>query len=95
MDKIPDQEGAIIVLYHGLTPCDLGCLLTKVLLEKNRKIYVTVHNGIFKTPGIHTFLIAFGAMNHNREKCAELLKRGELVAMYPGGAEGLSLFFKE
>ena len=30
LEKIPEKGPALIVSYHGLTPCDMGCLFSKV-----------------------------------------------------------------
>ncbi len=80
-------------MYHGLTACDMGCLFSKVLLEKGRRLHITVDNMIFNVPGFETLLQAMGAMKQNRKKCVELLERGELVAIYPGGAK--EFFFSD
>lgn len=83
----------MIVLYHGLTACDMGCLFSKVFLEKGRRLHITVDNRIFKVPGLKLFWQALGALDQNRDKCIELLKQGELIAMYPGGAR--EFFFSD
>ena len=89
MDKIPDKGQGIIVLYHGLTGCDIACLYSKVLLEKNRRIHIIIDNLLYKIPGAQTFFRALGLMNQNKEKCLELLQKGELVGIYPGGVKEL------
>ena len=66
----------MIVLYHGLTACDMGCLFSKVFLEKGRRLHITVDNRIFKVPGLKLFWQSLGALDQNRDKCIELLKQG-------------------
>lgn len=93
IDKIPDKGPGVIVLYHGLTGCDILCLFSQVLLQKGRRIHITIDNRMFKIPGIKTILEALGALKQNRDQCVKLLKQGELIAMYPGGAD--EFFFSD
>lgn len=85
LNKIPSKGPAILILYHGITPCDLGMIFARVLLHKKRKVICLVDRMMFYVPGIKTSLEAIGAIAGTQKICEEMLRKGNLIAIYPGG----------
>lgn len=51
IEKIPETGPAIFVLYHPEGPLDAAFFMSKIFLERNRKILAIVERMNFKMPG--------------------------------------------
>ncbi|XP_046857388.1 transmembrane protein 68-like isoform X2 [Xenia sp. Carnegie-2017] len=85
LDKIPDKGAALLVYYHGALPIDMYYIIAKMLLYKKRSLKNVVATFLFRLPGFKILLDVFGASSPTRDECVKMLKRGELLALSPGG----------
>ena len=85
IEKIPDSGPAILILYHAETPTEAGFFHSEIYLKKNRKIIQIVDRAAKKIPGYLTFMEAAEQTEGSLESCVEMMRRGELLAIYPGG----------
>lgn len=81
---LPSEGGALLVANHGLFGWDafvLGALLAK----HARTPWWLADKNMFSTPGFRPALQFAKAIPGAPEPAIELLRRGELVVVYPGG----------
>ena len=87
LEHVPAQGPALYVGNHTL----LGVLDSPVML-----LGLAEHKGVlvrglgdrshFKVPGWRDWMKAVGTVEGSRENCAELMRLGEQILVYPGGA---------
>ena len=51
MEKIPKQGPAILFIYHGTAPMDASFILSKIYLDKDRKVVTVVDRMTQNIPG--------------------------------------------
>ena len=85
IENIPDSGPAILVLYHPVVPVDLIFLIPNICLIKNRKIIAIIDKFVLKIPGYQSFVEGLEHTPGTIESCLAMLKKNELIAIYPGG----------
>ncbi len=85
MEHVPQEGGALLVLYHGLVPLDFWYLGLKIYLETGRQPCALVDRWLMRTPGLAWFTKAVGGVAATREEATKLLQQGVLVGVAPGG----------
>lgn len=85
LDNVPERGPALIVMYHGTLPLDVYYLLAKLQLSKRRRLKIIVDHFLFKLPGLKCLLDVFGCFTGPATECVKTLKKGHLLAVYPGG----------
>lgn len=84
-EHIPTEGGALLVANHGLNGHDgvvLGALLWR---ELGRLPFWLGETNLFRVPGLRQVLDFFDAVPGERGAAVSILKRGEIVVVYPGG----------
>nr|XP_060631306.1 monoacylglycerol/Diacylglycerol O-acyltransferase-like [Anolis sagrei ordinatus] len=84
MENIPEGPG-IIVLYHGALAYDYSFLVNKIFLLTGRLCHSVVDNKLYIVPGLKLYFDLFGCIPGNRAKCVEILKKGQVLGIIPGG----------
>jgi len=85
LENVPDRGPALIVMYHGTLPLDAYYILAKLQLSKKRRLKIVVDHFLFKLPGLKCLLDVFGCFTGPSSECVKTLKKGHLLAIYPGG----------
>ncbi|MBI2339292.1 MAG: 1-acyl-sn-glycerol-3-phosphate acyltransferase [Deltaproteobacteria bacterium] len=76
---------ALIVLNHGFLPIDLVLLGRKIYRQTGRRIRVLVHRRSWRIPVLREVALNIGLVDAKQENAIRLLKKGELVCVFPGG----------
>ncbi|XP_025953403.1 DGAT1/2-independent enzyme synthesizing storage lipids-like isoform X2 [Dromaius novaehollandiae] len=84
IENIPEGPG-LIVFYHGATPVDYIYFMAKLLILQKRTCHVVADHFVFKLPGFKLLLDVLGVMHGPKEECVNTLKKGQLLAISPGG----------
>nr|CAG4637032.1 EOG090X06SH [Ceriodaphnia reticulata]SVE72955.1 EOG090X06SH [Ceriodaphnia reticulata] len=84
VENIP-SGGALLVYYHGAVPIDFYYICSHILLYEGRLINPVGDRFLFKIPGWSSLLEAFGVIPGTVQSCAALLRKGNLLAIAPGG----------
>ncbi len=84
-DKLPKNGAAVLIYYHGAVPIDYICLIAKTFLEKKRMIRSIMDRNFRVMPGFETFTKAFGCSSGNRAEVVQMLRRGHMIGIAPGG----------
>lgn len=85
--RIPREGGALLVGNHAMMGLDgfvLGALVAK---ETGRYVRFLAERNLFKIPLVRSFLDAVGALPGEPDRAVEILRKGELVGVYPGGID--------
>ena len=84
IDSVP-KRGALLVGNHTvLGVLDLP-LICAELWERGRIVRALGDHAQFKVPGWRDMLKSWGVVEGTRANCAELMRRGELILVFPGG----------
>jgi 1-acyl-sn-glycerol-3-phosphate acyltransferase len=86
-EHIPRDGGALIVSNHAAFAIDsvvLGALLVR---DFGRNPRFLVDRKLWSVPGVSRTIGALGALAGEPNNAATLLRRGELVIVYPGGVD--------
>lgn len=84
-ENLPCEGGALLVANHGLNGFDgvvLGGLLVR---EAGRMPFWLGEHNLWRLPGLGRVLDFFDAVPGERGAAAAILRRGEIVVVYPGG----------
>uniref|UniRef100_A0ACB8FD70 Uncharacterized protein n=1 Tax=Sphaerodactylus townsendi TaxID=933632 RepID=A0ACB8FD70_9SAUR len=84
LDKVPKGPG-LVVLYHGAFPLDYFYFLSRLYLKTGRLCCSVVDYHFSKIPGIKLFYNVQGLTQDGRAQCVEILKKGYLLGVLPGG----------
>lgn len=85
--RLPREGGALLVGNHAMTGLDgfvLGALVTR---ETGRHVRFLGERNLWRIPLLRELLDAVGALPGEPGAATELLRKGELVGVYPGGIE--------
>ena len=83
---IPKEGAAMLVWYHGPIPVDYMGLVAELYRRDKRLIYTVVDRSLACVPGFKTCKRLLRMVTDGRERCVDLLRRGEIVGVAPGGA---------
>ncbi|XP_032078837.1 transmembrane protein 68-like [Thamnophis elegans] len=84
MENLPQGPG-LIVYYHGAVVFDYIMLIAKVYAKTGRTIQSVVHCFFYLIPGIKLCLDIVGCIEGKQTFCADVLNRGYLLGIAPGG----------
>ncbi|XP_054840988.1 transmembrane protein 68-like [Eublepharis macularius] len=84
MDKVPKGPG-LFVFYHGAFPLDYFYFVSRLYLQTGRLCHSVVDYHFSKIPGIRLFYNVQGLTQDGRVQCVEILKKGYLLGVLPGG----------
>ena len=84
LERVPKEGGVLLALNHSLATYD-AMLLGKELIDYGRTPSALGDNLIFKTPGLRRFARKVGIVPASPDHGEELLRRGRLVVVAPGG----------
>jgi hypothetical protein len=85
IENIPKTGPGIIVVNHSLATYDILLLWVTVLNEHDRLIRGLVDRLFFKIPFLGEIVSAGGAAEGTANNAKELLQKGELICIAPGG----------
>jgi len=84
IENVPER-GALLVGNHTvLGVLDLP-LICAELWKRGRIVRALGDHAQFKVPGWRDMLKSVGVVEGSRANCAELMQRGELILVFPGG----------
>jgi 1-acyl-sn-glycerol-3-phosphate acyltransferase len=86
-EHIPRHGGALIVSNHALFALDTGVLGALIVRDIGRNPRFLADRMLWKIPGFRQAITAIGALPGEPQAAEELLRRGELVVVYPGGVD--------
>ena len=95
-ENIPQDSGVLLVANHGFMPFDMALLIRRIYLKTGRRVRMLMHNRTWRLPVLREAFLNMGAVDASKENAVRLLKRGEIVAVFPGGErEALRPFTKK
>lgn len=86
-ENIPKTGGAFIVGNHALFALDTAVLGALIVRDIGRNPRFLADRMLWRIPGFRHFITAMGALPGEPHTAEELLRRGELVVVYPGGVD--------
>jgi 1-acyl-sn-glycerol-3-phosphate acyltransferase len=86
-EHLPREGGALLVANHGFFGIDAGVLGMLVVRETGRQPRFLGERNLWKIPGLGGILSSVGALPGEPVAATEILARGELVIVYPGGVD--------
>jgi 1-acyl-sn-glycerol-3-phosphate acyltransferase/nucleoside-diphosphate-sugar epimerase len=96
LDRIPSSGPAVLVgIHRGFMPFDgfITCHQTARVLGRIPRFLI--HPGLVKFPFLHDFMTKQGAMIACGENADYVLKRQELLALYPEGINGAFRMYRD
>ncbi|XP_015909938.1 DGAT1/2-independent enzyme synthesizing storage lipids [Parasteatoda tepidariorum] len=85
LENIPKEGPALVVFYHGAMPVDWYYLLCKIVLYKERVICAVGDRFLFSIPAFDAIIDCLQIYPGTVDTCADILKKGNLLAIAPGG----------
>jgi len=79
------KKGCLIVYYHGALPIDCYYFITWFRTKYRILTRSVVDRFMFNVPGFETMLDVMGATTGPRSRIVDLLKKGNVVIVSPGG----------
>ncbi|MEZ4297019.1 MAG: lysophospholipid acyltransferase family protein [Polyangiaceae bacterium] len=86
-EHLPRSGGALLVANHGMNGYDGFVLGALVLRETGRAPYWLGEHNLWKIPLFGRIASFIDAIPGERGAAAEILRRGEIVVVYPGGID--------
>jgi 1-acyl-sn-glycerol-3-phosphate acyltransferase len=86
-ENIPKQGGALIVGNHALFAIDTAVLAALIIRDVKRNPRFLGDRNLWKVPMLGPTITAIGALPGEPQSAEILLRRGELVMVYPGGVD--------
>lgn len=86
LEHVPADGPALLALNHGPLPVDAGLLGMSIYEHLGRLPRALTDHLVFKAPVMREVFMAVGAVDGRHETADELLDRGNLVIVMPGGA---------
>lgn len=83
LENLPEGPG-LIIYYHGGLPVDYPFFVYKVYLTTGRFPKAVIDNFLHYLPGSALLRKILG-ISKTREQCVEMLKKGHLLGIAPGG----------
>ncbi len=89
LDNIPRKGSALIVPNHsGVTALDAVMIGNEIFRERKRIMRILAHPLWFIGPNLRILARRIGLEEADKDKGVHLLKKGNLVLIFPEGAEG-------
>jgi 1-acyl-sn-glycerol-3-phosphate acyltransferase len=96
VENIPTEGPALLAANHsGTLPLDGAMLKVAVLKEHGRNPWLLAADLVFRVPGLREITRAAGNARADREETLDLLRRGELVGVFPEGFKGIGKGWKK
>jgi 1-acyl-sn-glycerol-3-phosphate acyltransferase len=96
IENIPTDGPALLAANHsGMIPLDGAMLKVAVLKEHGRNPWLLAADLVFRFPGLREITRAAGNARADREETLDLLRRGELVGVFPEGFKGIGKGYKK
>jgi 1-acyl-sn-glycerol-3-phosphate acyltransferase len=86
-EHIPKSGGALMVGNHALFAIDTAVLAALIIRDLGRNPRFLGDRNLWKVPGLGPTITAIGALPGEPTSAEVLLRRGELVLVYPGGVD--------
>lgn len=86
LENLPRTGPALLTLNHGPIPIDGALLGAAIYDEQGRLPRALTDHVVFRVPVMRELFLALGAVDGRPELADELLSRGNLVIVMPGGA---------
>jgi 1-acyl-sn-glycerol-3-phosphate acyltransferase len=86
-EHLPREGGALIVSNHALFALDSAVFGTLLVREIGRFPRFLADRNLWKVPALRELITAIGALPGDPEAAVTLLRRGEIVIVYPGGVD--------
>jgi 1-acyl-sn-glycerol-3-phosphate acyltransferase len=97
LDRVPADGAALLVANHGgtLFPYDAAMLKVALKLEhpSPRELRPLVDDFVFQTPFFASLVMRVGGVRACHENAERLLRRGEIVGVFPEGMRGMKKSF--
>ncbi|XP_020668631.3 DGAT1/2-independent enzyme synthesizing storage lipids [Pogona vitticeps] len=84
IENLPEGP-AILLYYHGALTVDYYLLVLRIYRLTGRFCYSVVDHLLFNMPGLQRYFHINYCSHPTREDCVELLRKGNLVGIAPGG----------
>lgn len=84
LENVPKIGGAVLVANHTFG-YDVAFPMAALLQQLGRQVWVLGDHAWWKIPGLRRFAAAVGVVDGNPETSGNLLARGELLLVLPGG----------
>ncbi|XP_077789136.1 DGAT1/2-independent enzyme synthesizing storage lipids-like [Podarcis muralis] len=85
MERLPKGPG-IIILYHPPFPINYLLFLTKLYKKTGLHCHSVIDHMLYWTPGMKMLCDVTFLRNYTNAECVEILKKGYLLGIIPGGA---------
>ena len=96
VENIPTAGPALLAANHsGTLPLDGAMLKVAVLKEHGRNPWLLAADLVFRVPGLAQITRATGNARADREETLELLRKGELVGVFPEGYKGIGKGYRK
>jgi len=96
IENIPTEGPALLASNHsGTIPIDGAMLKLAVLKEHGRNPWLLAGDIAFKIPGFGELIKVAGNAPADRESTLELMRKGELLGVFPEGYKGIGKGWKK
>ena len=96
VENIPNEGAALLTANHsGTLPIDGAMLKVATLREHGRNPWLLAADLVFRFPGLREITRLAGNARADRTETLELLRKGELVGVFPEGFKGIGKGWKK
>jgi 1-acyl-sn-glycerol-3-phosphate acyltransferase len=96
IENVPNEGAAILAANHsGTIPIDGAMLKVALLREHGRNAWLLAADLVFRFPGLRELTRLAGNARADRKETLDLLRRGELVGVFPEGFKGIGKGWKK
>jgi len=96
VEHIPAAGAALLVANHsGTLPLDGAMLKVATLKEHGRNPWLLAADLVFRVPGLREITRVAGNARADREETLDLLRKGELVGVFPEGFKGIGKGYRK
>nr|XP_028594365.1 transmembrane protein 68-like [Podarcis muralis] len=85
MEHLPTGPG-IVIYHHSSILVGYPLFVTKVFTETGRLCHSVIDRALYGIPGLKTFYDVVLLRDFTNAECVEILKKGHLLGIAPGGA---------